>query len=90
MTIQIDIPAVMRSLTENNKKINSNGNTLEQLINNMNESYPGLKDRLISNGELNRYINIFVNEDDVRFSGDLQAQVKSGDVVTILPAVAGG
>lgn len=90
MTIEVDIPAVMRSLTNNNKKITSSGNTISQLIDNINYEYPGLKDRLVSEGQLNRYVNIFVNEDDVRFSGQLDAKVKEGDVVTILPAVAGG
>lgn len=90
MSIQVDVPAVMRNLTDGNKKISAEGGNVSELIDNVEQSYPGLKERLMSDGELNRYVNIFVNEDDIRFTGLLDTTVKEGDVVTILPAVAGG
>ena len=77
-------------MTKNSKKITANGEDVSQLIENIDKDYPGIKDRLLSEGELNRYVNIFVNESDIRFTGSLDTKVKEGDVVTILPAVAGG
>jgi len=60
------------------------------IIADLDANYPGLGERLLENGSLRRFINVYINDEDVRFLGSLDAQVKDGDSVTILPAVAGG
>lgn len=90
MDIKVNVPAVMLPLTKQQKVITGNGSTIRDLIDNLEQGNPGIKDRLVSADELNRYVNIFVNEQDIRFSGKLDATVKAGDEITILPAVAGG
>ena len=66
------------------------GATLADVIANLDTQYPGIGERLLENGVLRRFINVYVNDEDVRFSGALDTALKSGDSITILPAVAGG
>ena len=68
----------------------SEGGSLSALIDSLEADHPGIKERLIENGDLRRFINIYVNDEDVRFLGGLETQVSEGDSVTVLPAVAGG
>ena len=70
--------------------ISAEGATLAEVISDLDSRYTGLGDRLIKNGSLHRFVNIYVNDEDVRFSGGLDTQIADGDSVTILPAVAGG
>ncbi|AQA23196.1 sulfur carrier protein CysO [Rhodococcus sp. MTM3W5.2] len=66
------------------------GSTLAAVIDDLEANHAGLKDRLINDGKLHRFVNVYVNDEDVRFSGGLDTEVADGDSVTILPAVAGG
>ncbi len=90
MKVKVSIPTIMRTLTDNQKVVEVSGADINQVINNMGSQYPGLKERLVEDGNVHRYINIFLNEDDIRFTGSMNTQVKEGDHITILPAVAGG
>jgi molybdopterin synthase sulfur carrier subunit len=81
----------LRSLTGNLSKVSGNGNTLESLVANLEGSYPGMKERVLDeSGQLRRFVNIYVNGDDVRFIDGLNTALKDGDEVSIVPAVAGG
>jgi len=66
------------------------GYTLQAVISDLESNYSGISERLVDNGKLQRFVNIYVNDEDVRFSGGLDTEVNDGDTVTILPAVAGG
>ena len=66
------------------------GTTLQAVISDLESNYSGISDRLVDNGKLHRFVNIYVNDEDVRFSGGLDTEISDGDSVTILPAVAGG
>lgn len=88
--IEVRIPTILRPYTKNEKVVSANGNTLAEVIASLDASYAGLGERLLENGELRRFINVYINDEDVRFMGSLSAAVKAGDSVTILPAVAGG
>ena len=88
--VEVRIPTILRPYTKNEKIVSATGATLSDLITSLNSNYPGLGERLLENGELRRFINIYVNDEDVRFMGSLTAVIKNGDSVTILPAVAGG
>ncbi|MBX6723667.1 MAG: MoaD family protein [Dactylosporangium sp.] len=91
MAIEVRIPTILRSYTGGAKAVEGSGETLRELIENLDATYPGLRDRLITaEGGLHRFVNVYVNDEDVRFLGALDAKVSDGDSVTILPAVAGG
>ena len=90
MSIDVRIPTILRPFTKDQKAVTATGTTLSAVISDLDAQYPGIGDRLLENGALRRFINIYVNDEDVRFLGSLEAQIKDGDSVTILPAVAGG
>lgn len=91
MAIEVRIPTILRSHTGGEKTVNAGGENLSALVNDLETQYPGLKARLVNgDGELHRFVNIYVNDEDVRFTGALKTSLKDGDSVTILPAVAGG
>ena len=90
MSIDIRIPTILRPYTKDQKSVQAEGANLGSLIADLDAIYPGIGERLLENGALRRFINIYINDEDVRFLGSLDAQVKDGDSVTILPAVAGG
>ena len=94
MAIEVRIPTILRTYTDGEKAVDGAGATLRALIDDLEGSHPGLKDRLVEdkNGsiELRRFVNVYVNDEDVRFIGSLDAELKDGDQVVVLPAVAGG
>ncbi|HVX55331.1 MoaD family protein [Nocardioides sp.] len=90
MAIEVKIPTILRTYTAGEKAVTADGTTLSALIDDLEANHPGIKDRLIDNGDLRRFVNVYVNDEDVRFIGGLQAELKDGDQVVVLPAVAGG
>jgi molybdopterin synthase sulfur carrier subunit len=92
MSIKVKIPTPLRSLTGNQDTVTANGaSTLGALIEELEARYPGLRARLLDDtGELRRFVNVYVNGEDVRFLDGLGTAVKPGDEVSIVPAVAGG
>jgi molybdopterin synthase sulfur carrier subunit len=91
MAIEVRIPTILRTHTGGNKTVEGSGATLAALVDDLDSKHPGLKNRLVTEeGKLHRFVNVYVNDEDVRFTGALDTQVKDGDSVTILPAVAGG
>jgi sulfur-carrier protein len=90
MAIEVRIPTILRSYTGGAKAVDGTGDTLADLLTDLDARHPGLRDRLIKDGSLHRFVNIYINDEDVRFLGSLDAKLADGDNVTILPAVAGG
>lgn len=90
MAIEVRIPTILRTYTGGEKAVEASGGTLAELVSDLDARYPGLGDRLLADGELRRFVNVYLNDEDVRFLGGLAATVADGDSVTILPAVAGG
>jgi molybdopterin synthase sulfur carrier subunit len=90
MSIEVRIPTILRTYTGGEKAVEASGGTLSALIEDLEANHPGLADRLLDGGELRRFINVYVNDEDVRFEGSLAKELSDGDVVVILPAVAGG
>jgi len=90
MSIEVRIPTILRPFTKDQKTVEAEGATLSAVISNLDAQYAGIGERLLEDGALRRFINIYINDEDVRFLGSLDAQVKDGDSITILPAVAGG
>ena len=89
-TVEVRIPTILRPYTNGEKVVTAEADNLGGLILALNAKYVGLGERLLENNELRRFINIYINDEDVRFMGSLTATLKAGDSVTILPAVAGG
>jgi molybdopterin synthase sulfur carrier subunit len=91
MAVEVRIPTILRNLTGNQKQVQAQGDTLDALFVDLEAQYAGLRGRLIDDdGALRRFVNVYLNDEDVRFLGGLETKLGDGDTVTILPAVAGG
>jgi MoaD family protein len=90
MAVEVRIPTILRTFTNGQKAVHGDGATLLEVIDDLEGRYPGLKARLVEEQSLRRFVNVYVNDEDVRFSGGLEAATSDGDVVVVLPAVAGG
>jgi sulfur-carrier protein len=89
--IKIRIPTPLRPLTRGQGEVEAKASSIAEMIDNLNATHPGLKDRLCDEkGELRRFVNIYVNEEDIRFLKGKETSLKDGDEVSIVPAIAGG
>jgi sulfur-carrier protein len=91
MAIEVRIPTILRQYTGGEKQVKADGASVGSLMDDLDTRFPGLKARLVTDqGTLHRFVNVYVNDEDVRFTGALDTGLSDGDEVTILPAVAGG
>jgi molybdopterin synthase sulfur carrier subunit len=91
MAVQVRIPTILRKYTGGEKQVEGSGATLGELFTDLDARHPGLRGGVVDEGgALRRFVNVYVNDEDVRFLGAAEATLSDGDVVTILPAVAGG
>ena len=90
MAVEVRIPTILRTFTGGAKAVQGDGDTLQQVIDDIDARNPGIKERIVEADSLRRFVNVYVNDEDVRFSGGLSAPTADGDVVVVLPAVAGG
>jgi molybdopterin converting factor small subunit len=90
MAVDVKVPTILRTYTGGAKVVPGAGSTLAEVIDDVESNHSGIKDRLVEGEDLRRFINVYVNDEDVRFTGGLGTTVKDGDTVVILPAVAGG
>ena len=91
MAVEVRIPTILRKYTEGAKMVSADGATVRELLGDLDRRHPGIGGQLFDQGgSLHRFVNVYVNDEDVRFLGTLDAKVDDGDVVAILPAVAGG
>lgn len=91
MPIDVRVPTVLRQFTDGVKAVPATGATLAEVIDDLETRHPGLREKMLTeSGELQRFINVYLNDEDVRYLGSLQTPVADGDVLSILPAVAGG
>lgn len=90
MSVEVKLTSVLQRVV-GAKSVQGEGKTVAELLENMNGRYPGFKDQIITaDGSLHRFVNIYINDEDIRFLQALDTPVKEGDVVSILPALAGG
>ena len=91
MTIKVRIPTPLMKLTDNQSEVSAKGETISDIINNLESQFNGIKDRICEeNGSPRRFINIYINEEDIRFLEGEKTVVKDGDEISIIPAIAGG
>lgn len=90
MAITVRIPTPLRTLTGGKDEITATGENVRQVIDDLERNYPGLKDRLCDDKGVRRFVNIYANEEDIRFLDGLDTKVKDGDSLSVVPAIAGG
>lgn len=91
MSVQVRVPTPLRRFTGGAEEVTANGTTVAALVDDLESHHPGMKERICDEGgKVRRFVNIFVNGDDIRFLNNLDTPVKDGDEVSIVPAIAGG
>ena len=94
MAVEVRVPTILRTYTDGEKAVPGEGATLSEVIEHLESNHPGIKERLLEAKEgqidLRRFVNVYVNDEDVRFTGGLETALSDGDQVVVLPAVAGG
>ncbi|OGW50308.1 MAG: molybdopterin synthase sulfur carrier subunit [Nitrospirae bacterium RBG_19FT_COMBO_42_15] len=91
MPVKVKIPTPLRKLTGNSGEVEVEGKNIGEMIENLEKSYPGLKERLYDEaGAIRRFVNVYINEEDIRFMQGKDSSLKDGDEVSIIPAIAGG
>lgn len=90
MAIEVRIPTILRTYTGGEKAVKGSGDTLAELFADLETRHKGIEERIVDGGQLRRFVNVYLNDEDVRFLDGIATGLKDGDSVTILPAVAGG
>ncbi|MFE7135972.1 MoaD/ThiS family protein [Streptomyces sp. NPDC057638] len=90
MAIEVRIPTILRTYTDGAKQVEGSGTTLADLFTDLDSRHAGIRERIVDGGELRRFVNVYLNDEDVRFLQGIDTELADGDSVTILPAVAGG
>ncbi|WP_431949153.1 MoaD/ThiS family protein [Actinacidiphila sp. bgisy167] len=90
MAIEVRIPTILRTYTGGAKAVEGSGSTLDELLADLDTRHAGIRERIVDGGELRRFVNVYLNDEDVRFLDGITTKLTDGDSVTILPAVAGG
>lgn len=91
MGIKVRIPTPLRKLTNGESEVEANGADISELIDDLEKSYPGIKSKLCEeNGNVRKFLNIYLNDDDIRFMDSLATEVRDGDNISLIPAIAGG
>ncbi|GHJ90566.1 molybdopterin synthase sulfur carrier subunit [Streptomyces sp. NE5-10] len=90
MAIEVRIPTILRTYTDGEKAVEGSGGTLAELFADLETRHVGIEARIVDDGKLRRFVNVYLNDEDVRFLDGIETKLTDGDSVTILPAVAGG
>jgi molybdopterin synthase sulfur carrier subunit len=90
MAVRINIPTPMRQHTENQAVVDTSGATVQAALEDLGRKYPAVTQRIFENGQVRRFVNIYLNDEDIRYLDNLATAVKDGDELSVIPAVAGG
>ncbi|HEV8342552.1 MAG TPA: ubiquitin-like small modifier protein 1 [Candidatus Binatia bacterium] len=91
MLVRVRVPTPLRKFTNGADEVNAQGNTVRVLVEDLERKFPGIKERICDeNGKIRRFVNVYVNGDDIRFLQNLETSLKEGDNISIVPAIAGG
>ena len=91
MAVLVRIPTPLQKFTKNQSEVQAEGTTVQEIINHLEQSFPGVRERLCDDGgSIRRFINLYVNDDDIRFMDGEHTGVQDGDEIAIIPAIAGG
>jgi MoaD family protein len=90
MSVHVQIPTPLRQHTQGQATVEASGATVKAVLDDLAQKYPGITDRLFDNGQVRRFVNVYLNDEDIRYLDNLASPVKDGDELSIIPAVAGG
>jgi len=90
MAVKVQIPTPMRQHTEGKATVEAAGATVKSVLDDLGAKFPGIAARLFDNGQVRRFVNVYLNDEDIRYLDNLNTAVKDGDELSIIPAVAGG
>lgn len=91
MSVRVRVPTPLRKYTQGIDEVNAQGSNVKSLVEDLEKNYPGIKERICDEtGKVRRFVNVYVNGDDIRFLQNLDTSIKEGDNITIVPAIAGG
>ena len=90
MPVKVQIPTPMRQHTEGKPAVEATGSTVKGVLDDLGQKYPGITQRIFENGQVRRFVNVYLNDEDIRYLDSLNTPVKDGDELSIIPAVAGG
>ena len=91
MSVRVRVPTPLRKFTQGADEVNAQGNNVKSIFDDLEKSYPGIKERICDeSGKVRRFVNVYVNGDDIRFLQNMDTALKEGDSISIVPAIAGG
>ncbi len=91
MSVKVRIPTPLRKITKDNDEVTADGATVSEVIDDLEKNYPGIKERICeADGNLRRFVNLYLNDEDIRFKDNLATALKDNDELSIIPAIAGG
>jgi MoaD family protein len=90
MSVRVQIPTPMRQHTDGQAVVEAGGTTVADVLDDLGRKFPGITQRLFDNGQVRRFVNVYLNDEDIRYLDNLATAVKDGDELSIIPAVAGG
>lgn len=91
MSVTVRVPTPLRSFTNGAEEVPIEGNTIQEIVDNMEANHRGIKERICDeNGKIRRFLNVYINDEDIRFLQNQNTAVKDGDTISIVPAIAGG
>jgi molybdopterin synthase sulfur carrier subunit len=90
MAVKVRIPTPLQRFTEGKEEVEANPGTIKDLVEDLDRRFPGIGERISENGKIRRFVNIYLNEEDIRFLNNEETVVKDGDEISIIPAIAGG
>ncbi len=90
MTVEVRVTANLQKMVDGQRSLQSEGTNVGELLDDLDSRYPGFKGQIVTDGQLHRFVNIYLNDEDIRFLSQLETPLKEGDTLSILPALAGG
>ena len=91
MSVRVRVPTPLRKFTQGADEVNAQGSNIRSIVEDLEKNYPGIKERICDEtGKVRRFVNVYVNGDDIRFLQNLETSLKEGDNISIVPAIAGG
>ena len=91
MAVSVRIPTPLRKFTDGKNEVEASGNTVIEVVDNLEANFPGIKEKLCDeSGKLRKFLNIYLNDEDIRFMDSLDTELKEGDSLALIPAIAGG
>ncbi len=90
MAVEVKVTANLQKLLAGRRSIQAEGSTVRELLDDIERRHPGFKEMVMSDGQIHRFVNVYLNDEDIRFLGQLDTPLKEGDIISVLPALAGG